>query len=46
MRLFKKQPKFDVRVFSVGDIVMVNGVIYSVQPDALKQLPVKKIGEN
>jgi len=41
----KKQPEFDVRVFSPGDIVMVNGKVYLVGAEGLKQLPVKKIGE-
>lgn len=46
MGLFKKkQPVFDVRVFHVGEIIMVNGVVYKVEIDCLQQLPVKLVGQ-
>lgn len=45
MGLFKRkqQPKFEIRVLSVNDIVFINGAIYKVESDALQQLVVKPI---
>lgn len=47
MGLFKRrqQLKFEIRVLSVGDIVLINGAIYKVEPDKLQQLAVAPIGQ-
>lgn len=43
MSLFKRKVTLDVRVVSVGDIVLVNGNVYRVEYNALQQLPVNPI---
>lgn len=48
MRLFRRKEVLtpEVRVVKPGDIILVGGAAYLVSSEELKQLPVKKVGQN
>jgi len=44
MGLFRKKPVNDIRVLSIGDIMVTGGKAYRVDYTGLVQLPIKRIG--